>query len=306
MKKKCCFIFLIMMVCFSACSGGQETSAEGSFVLYYKNAAETNLVAVPYEIEAETTEGQIDELLAALEVSPDDQTLKKVKPDDVLINEHFFGEDGQLILNFDSAYTNIEAITEVFCRAAIVKTLCQIEGVDYIEFYVNGQTLMLGGEIPIGQMESSDFIDNTGKDTSFVQTTDITVYFSDATGEMLNDVRLVVESSGSKSIEQLVTEQLILGPPEDAADVYPVVPEGTVLNRVTTRDGTCYVDLSSEFMNKREEITADVAVYSIVNSLCELPSVSKVQFTIDGEARKNYQDLDLTIVFERKLELMKE
>ena len=42
------------------------------------------------------------------------------------------------------------------------------------------------------------------------------------------------------------------------------------------------MDFSSEFLNKRKSITADVAIYSVVNTLVELPTVNKVQFSIDG------------------------
>jgi len=84
----------------------------------------------------------------------------------------------------------------------------------------------------------------------------------------------------------------------------PVIPKGTVLNKVTTRDGVCFVDFNEKFMEKRAGITAEVAIYSVVNSLTELSNVYKVQFLINGETKKTYQNLDFSQPFERNLEIV--
>jgi germination protein M len=52
---------------------------------------------------------------------------------------------------------------------------------------------------------------------------------------------------------------------------------------VTTRDRICYVNLSSDFQNGHPDVLAQTALYSIVNSLCELPSIEAVQISVDGQ-----------------------
>ena len=84
----------------------------------------------------------------------------------------------------------------------------------------------------------------------------------------------------------------------------PVIPEGTVLNKVTVKDGICYVDFNEKFMEKREGIQPEVAIYSIVNSLTELSNVYKVQFLINGTTKKAYYTLDFSSAFERNLEIV--
>lgn len=39
------------------------------------------------------------------------------------------------------------------------------------------------------------------------------------------------------------------------------------------------------------DVSSGVVVYSIVNTLCELSDVNKVQFTIDGEQQEIYGDI---------------
>ena len=43
------------------------------------------------------------------------------------------------------------------------------------------------------------------------------------------------------------------------------------------------MNLSSEFTNEHLDVTPQVALYSIVNSLCELPSIDAVQISVEGQ-----------------------
>ena len=86
------------------------------------------------------------------------------------------------------------------------------------------------------------------------------------------------------------------------------VPSGTKLISVSVVDGVCYVNLSDSFKNNpNPEVTEEVLLYSIVNSLTELQGVSKVQISIngstDGKVRFSY---DLSKLYERDLKFIKE
>ncbi len=298
-------IIAMIVSCIVSCGEKEEPAAEGSMYVFYRDAGDTQLVSKSIELSSEGLENNVKELLDALG-DPEDKTLGPALPAGTRVNCFYFGEDGRLIIDFDASYMLQTGIPEILSRAAVVKTLCQLDGVDFVEFYVDGQSLILSGEQPVGIMTASDFVDNTGGYAEFTQTSYVTLYFADETGKRLNDIRIEIESDGSKSNEQLVAEQLIAGPDTivGAEDVYPSVPEGTVLNKITTKDGICYIDLGSEFLNKLENVTTDVAIYSIVNSLCELPSVSKVVITVEGEADVSFGDKSLSGILERNLALI--
>ena len=83
-----------------------------------------------------------------------------------------------------------------------------------------------------------------------------------------------------------------------------VIPADTVLNKVSVQDGICYVDFNEAFMKKRSGITAKVAIYSIVNSLTELPNIYKVQFLVNGTAKRTYEGIEFSSPFERNLEIV--
>ena len=105
------------------------------------------------------------------------------------------------------------------------------------------------------------------------------------------------------SLEKLVVEKLVEGPME--AGVYPTINPNTKVLSVTVKDGICYVNLSSEFLSQPYNVTSDVTIYSITNSLVELSNVNKVQISIDGDTNISYRErLSLNNVFERDLDML--
>lgn len=260
--------------------------ANGEYYLYFINNAETKLVKEVYKPNSTDTPALIEELLNALHQGSKDVTNKKTIPDNVNLPVSVYS-NGQLQLQFDSTYRELIGIQELLRRAAIVKTLCQVEGVTDVEFYVEGVTLMDMDGKPIGSMTASSFIESS----NYEQQQNIVLYFANASKKVLQSVDAVATYDGSTPLESIVMNQLLEGP--DSIEglevkVYKTVPENTKCNNITTVDYTCYVDLSKEFMNRVDEISDELVVYSIVNSLVSLPSINKVKFTIDGETVKSY------------------
>lgn len=71
------------------------------------------------------------------------------------------------------------------------------------------------------------------------------------------------------------------------------------------KDGICYVNLDETFQSQPYNVSSEVTVYSITNSLVELSNVNKVQISINGETNISYREnLSLNNVFERNLDLL--
>ena len=77
------------------------------------------------------------------------------------------------------------------------------------------------------------------------------------------------------SLEKLIVEQLIEGPREP--DSYPTLPPDMKLLNVMVSESVCSINLDSAFLNNSLEVREYIPIYSIVNSLSELPTVSRVQ-----------------------------
>ncbi|WP_310605253.1 GerMN domain-containing protein [Anaerosporobacter sp.] len=297
-------LVLACTLIFAACESRKaETVKESEYYLYYVDKEDTKVVREGYEHKATDSEALIAEFVKALDKEPENYTYRKAKPDSVLLKDYTYNGGGQLILNFEVGYYDINGIAEILTRAAIVKNFCQIDGVDYVEFYVAGQPLRDKNEKPVGMMTAENFIDNTGGETKYKQNAKISLFFANITGKKLVESNIIVSYNGTIPMEQLIVEQLISGPLSDTK--YPTIPEGTKLVKVTVKEGICYVDFNEKFLDKIEGITDDVAIYSVVNSLVEMPTINKVQFKINGELRKTYgESTKFDGTFERNLDIV--
>lgn len=298
-------VVIVSMVVLMVREKPKERIEGNGWKIYCVNNAETKVVSEGYFMpeEADEMEEQIECLLAGLRAEPGEYANLKAIPDRIALKSWML-VGNQLTLDFDVSYANITGISEILRRTAIVKTLCQIEGVEFVSFTVAGQPLMDSNAQPIGMMSSSDFIDNTGGETNYRQSVTLNLFFTGEDGRTLKVSRHQVEFDGTISLEELVIEQLVAGPlPEE--DLHPTLPQDTNLLKISKKEGICYVDFDSSFLNKLPEISDEVAIYSVVNSLTEISGVNQVQFMINGESQKLYREnIPFDGLFERNLDLV--
>lgn len=304
MKMKRFLVILLVLgsvMMLGACRTGDKANQENStkVSIYYVNTKTSALVSDQYQMISTKQEEQIDELLYMLKLAPENLLFKSAMMDVAVVREYYFNDDGSLTIDFEPSYTELTGIPEVLCRAAIVKTLSQLKGVEYIQFYVNGQPLLDSDGDLVGIMTKEDFIDDTGTETK------VKLYFADEKGETLVEYLKVITYSGTGSLEELVLKDLLEGP--EQIGMLRTIPEGTVLNKVEMKEGICYVDFNDKFMDKISGLSDEVVIYSIVNTLVELPYIKKVQFQINGEIPPLFGDgLPMDGYFERDLSLLKE
>ena len=62
--------------------------------------------------------------------------------------------------------------------------------------------------------------------------------------------------------------------------------------------------LNNMFLSLANNVTVDTVIYSLVNSLTELPGVLKVQLAVDGETEVKLGDKTLSTLFERNLDMI--
>ena len=316
MKKSLICMLVLLALAVTGCNRGQTDkvqNTENKTYLYYLNNNENQLVSEEYEPKAssEDTQGLIREYLQALTtIPPSNLGYKKAVPESVTIEQSGVVQNKQLTLELNSEYKKLSVTQEILCRAAIVKTLCQVDGVAYVNFVVDGQPLKDSLDKPVGFMTAEDFIDNTGGETKFEQNAVVTLYFADAEGTQLLETRVKIRYDGAIPIEQLVMEQLIKGPESitgvDKNTVFSTIPEGTLVSKIIVKDGICYVDFNERFLKKKASISDAVAIFSVVNSLIEIPAINKVQITVNGESVAVFGDgSPLDIPFERNLDIVK-
>ena len=131
------------------------------------------------------------------------------------------------------------------------------------------------------------------------------LYFANAEGNALvTEVQSVVYSN-NLSLERVVLNQLLEGPSVEGS--MATIPSTVRVQGVTVRDGVCYVDFDSTFLEDTANVTDAIVIYSIVDSLTELSTVSQVQITVNGSADVTFRNnISLSGRFERDLSYLQQ
>lgn len=280
MKKKLIAIFVLMTTYVLLLAGCGKEKKEVAYEVYYLNADMTKLVPQTVELEHASGGQQVVELLSYLQMQPEDAGMCQAIPSDVQV----LGVSGSsylLTIDFSKEYYKMEPTEEILTRAAVVKTVLQDTDYLYVSFTIESDPLVNSNGITVGSMGLDSFVENPGQQISSSQKTSLTLYFSNKSGTALVPETREVHYSSNISLEKLVMEQLIEGPKESGLSA--TVPSGTKLITITVVDRVCYVNLDEAFLNQNQEIKEEVILYSIVNSLTELPDIDKVQLSINGD-----------------------
>lgn len=214
--------------------------------------------------------------------------------------------ENQALFDFGDEYSGLDRIESTLIRAAVTRSVTQISGIDSVIFTVKGQQLLDDNGMTVGALSADMFIDNAGLTINPDERTQLTLYFANKSGDRLVKVSRMVVYSGNISMDKLVMNQLLLGP-QEGEDAYPVMNPETKAINVTTQDGTCYVNLDDSFLAPLYNVSNDVAIYSIVNSLSELGNVNRVQFLIDSDSDALFREtVSLNTQFVRNLDIVEE
>ncbi len=322
LRAACLLLLFALAGAVWGCSGGRQAEQlqEGQYYTYYVNQSGTALVSRIYEPEAQDTEGIIAELLEQCQTVPEGSDGQRAIPANVVLSSQPRLEENVVNIYFDITYTLMDKVTELLCRAALAKTLTQVEGVDYISIYVNEKPYG-GGSSPDGENESgaesqpadsspilisgSDFLDNTGDDTNRYLQADLVLYFANAEGNALVMETQSVLYPSNSSLESVVLNQLLEGPLREGS--MATIPTTVRVQGVTVRDGVCYVDFDSTFLEDTANVTDAIVIYSIVDSLTELTTINQVQITVNGSADVSFRNnISLSGRFERELSYLQQ
>ena len=297
--KKILFLSVILSGLLAGCSQKEmprPTPEEGKYLIYYLNTATTKLVPRESEAEATDKEALVDELMEQFLHVPKELDCQAALIDKVAY-QGSRQEEQVLYLYFDVNYTGMKPEREILCRAALTRTLTQIPGVDYINIYCGDQPLMDRQGNPVGMLASTDFIMNTSNVNAY-EKTELTLYFADETGNKLLEEKREVVHNINTSLEQLVVEQLIAGPGQEGR--HPTLPSDCKILSLSVTDNVCYINFDSAFLNTSLPVSEYVPIYSIVDSLSEMTTVTKVQIMVNGSQNVMFRDvISLNTPFEK-------
>lgn len=301
-------LVLLIVGVLGGCSKKKEEEVKTPYFFYYANKEETELVKVPFDPVATTTEGLVLEFIEQLKKEPQEGNLVRIQPDNVIVLEPKIQEK-QLTLNFNEEYKQMDPVTEVLFRAGVVELFLQLPELEYVTFEVNGEPLREDLSDPhseeVGRMTKEKFINNTSDNPNSYKHAVLSLYFANAEGNKLVKQEVPVTYFGNIPLEKEVLEQLIKGPKDNQG--YATLSKDVKVLNVSVKEDICYVNLDKSFLDATVDVSEEVPIYSIVNSISDMLNVNKVQISIDGNTDVTYRDkIHFDTYFERNLDIVEE
>ena len=211
------------------------------------------------------------------------------------------------VINFSREYYNLEPVAEKLFRGALVFTLTDLDFINGIEILVENEPLSNSNGITFDTQSRENIDIRPEISPHRIANRVATLYFTDETGTKLLTEERVIEFNLDLPAEQFIMEQIIWGPRMEGR--YPTVhPEVRILD-VRNDEGICFINLSSDFLIRSlsPSVSDEVIVYSVVNSLMEVPQVIGVQILVEAETVTEpwgNENIDLSRQFERNYRIV--
>lgn len=310
------YIKLIMlsfaMLFLTACGANQEQSLSEEILksdeiyMYYVNSDCSDIVKEKVSIAGkESAEAITEKIMEDYQSFVPTKEMQSPFPSAMeYVNASYDEQHKKLHVRFYVLYEELQPDKLLFAKVCLVKTLLQLKNVEKVSIGLTDKANMGTETATVNEVFDEDsFVLSFNSSDGYTQKGNIVLYFANEEGDALKEYHQSIEISNNMSLAAIVVENLIAGPKE--AGYQPVLPAQTTIRNILIKDGICYVDFSDEFYDTENPMRNDIIVYSIVNSLAELPTVSKVQFLRNGEKQPFFREtMPFDSLFERNLDLV--
>lgn len=293
---------LILSMLLQAC--GKDNGKKSGITLYNLNAEHTEFITEKYQPKETEPLPQAEELVKKLSDGSVEGERVRPLPRDITLQDMSLDQDtGLLTISFSRAYSDLDGSDETMIRAAVVKTLLQVKGIDLIDFQVDHTELTDASGNVVGAMDAASFVDGMTSKTSPKQKKTFVLYYPNGDGSALIKEERTISYSSNTPAYRTILETLQTKPSSKKARA--AFPSSTQILSLSMAGGICYINFDSSFSSQSSNLPMRTSVYAIVNSLTELSSIKGVQISVDGENLKLDEE-DMKTVFTRNTALLPE
>ena len=273
--------------------------------VYFPTSDYSSIKSEERKIGTDDPDDMVDILMDALSEQPGDTDGVPAIPKDIRPLGYSV-KDQHVDIDFPKAYLDMDKTREILVRASIVETLTQEPGVLSVAFYAEGEPIKDDGGNIIGDMNVDSFINNTGVELNSYARTNVTLYFTDINGSTLKRYDEDLVYNTNIAMEKFAVETLIGGPSNvNEQEAFPTLSPEAKLLSVTIKDRIAYANFDASVREKPYNVSEEVALYSIVNTLTSLPGIDQVQISIEGSTEGVFMEhMKLDSLYERNDELI--
>ncbi len=274
-----------------------EKHTEMEIALYFLNRTQNSLTAETRRIAASQPEINFTQIIDALSKGPVSPELEAVIPRDTKLLSASHVED---IVTVNLSADFLEAEDLLIARAALVNTLVDLDGIEFVRIMVDGKEITTSGiqegevlgilarfptsinEIAAKEKKTDDLVE--------LRTLDWELYFQDKEGKLLLSEIRTINVRNMEYVKAIV-EELIKGPSAPDMGLYRAIPSGARLLDVElvkfetpgTKD-LLRLYFSEEFKDVFTKDTSSfrTSIGSLVLSLTSLSNIGRVSIAYEN------------------------
>ena len=291
MKKQGAFLAAVLLLALLTACLGQTGQEEDGLRLWFVAPGEEQSRQVASALGSCGYQGPetVSAILRALMAGPpDDSDLTTVIPKDTQVVG--WSMEGRVVhVELSDAYGSLSGLDLTLADYCITLTLCQLSGVDGVRITVDSG----GAAFQDRRVLRAGDVIFSGAEEEPVDVP-ATLYFRRTGGSALAGELRVFRLTEDEVPAKAVLEALIAGPQDEG--LAKLLPQDLAVRSAWVDDGVCSVDLSAELyqgMPERPE-EQELAISSIVETLCSLDTVERVQLLVEGEPVTIYGSIELS------------
>lgn len=280
MKKRFLCLLLALLLLFTLCACARNN--KGSVLrIYYPSVVSDDLVAQSIASQDYYGPANIESLMSALLYDLFGNDVSLVKWD----------QTGSLLrLTLSPEYGQRSGIDRTLTDCSITLTLCQLDSVSWVQ--INAP----GSDNPYSTILSPKDMIFTGAEEE-PREISVVLYFPRSSGRGLGFESRTLTLTEDDDLYANVTAALLAGP--EGLGLRSPFPEELEVLGSKLEGGVCHVNFSSHLLDvEAPPAEQDLLLYSIVDTLGNMDSVSSVQILVEGEPLLHYGNTDTSIPLE--------
>lgn len=257
------------------------------FTVYYASPDRRYLIGQEVSVHISSPEELPGQLLELLLTPPSGSGLRSALPEGTRF-QSIAVENGLCTVDVSSEFENrryYNMSAQCLSLLSVVNTLTGLEGIERVEFTVDGNLLIRYGSLFIDAPLERDER-GVGPVRTGLGELDAILYLVHGPEKLLMPTPARVRRSTTVPLPELLVRSLLQDPGTNG--IRSCIPEGTRLNGVTVTDETCFVDLSEQYLNDPANLRSAGRV--IAATLCALDEVDRVQILVNGAVPAEFDE----------------
>lgn len=278
--KKNYWLIICILTCFiiTACGKNDDNTMASVYKVYYLSEDKLSIESKEYEIDNMSAADTLGRLITLLSLSADGG--------DLAVNSSAI-EGNMAVIDMNSAYNELVSEDRALIAENIVRTLSQVEGIEYINITVNGKSVTDSSGNTVLPYKSDAFIDSDIVSMLGTNTDHVSLCMANKSKDGLIFTEEDITYNANKMPEEAIVEKLIEGPVNNK-NHNGTINKDTVINSISKSGKVCYVDFSEKFFELPKGISPDLAVYSVVNTLTKLENTDSVVILVNGSNKEGF------------------